>query len=99
KAVEDRYASNPNKAKDSVQQSNNWVNVVKALKGDKQSLKNLLDSKYLDQKMYDDAIQSMDEHDAKMLQKYPRPSGASPTSKPLTGYSLEANKRGVFIPT
>lgn len=55
KAVEERYKANPNKAKETVQQSNKWGKIESVLNGDTQYLDDLLSSMYLDQKMYDDA--------------------------------------------
>lgn len=99
KAVQDRYKANPNKAKATVEQSNNWSLVKNARNGDKNAVNQLLDSKYLDQKMHDDAISGIDGHSAKMSAAFPPPAGAKPGAKPLMGYKLEKNKNGVHIPT
>ena len=99
KAVEDRYKANPNKAKATVQESNNWPLVQKALEGDKNAVDSLLQAKYLDDAMAEDAKASIDAHDAAFVAANPAPSGAKPGAKPLKGYELKANKRGVFTPT
>jgi hypothetical protein len=59
KKVEERYAANPNKAKDTVQQSNNWNAVQNVLDGQAGSLDSLLEKKYIDQDMYDEATAGM----------------------------------------
>lgn len=61
KKVEQRYLDNPNKAKSSVQESNNWGTIQQALDDNnessfKQAIKKLLDNKYLDQDLYDEAV-------------------------------------------
>lgn len=99
KAVQDRYKANPNKAKATVEQSNNWGMVSKALHGDKNAVSQLLQSHYLDEKMYNDAISGIDAHTAKLQAEFPPPSGAKPGAKPLMGYTLEKNQNGVHVPT
>lgn len=61
KAVEQRYLDNPNKAKSSVQESNNWGKIQNVMNGEKLPLQELLDSKYIDQKMFDDAVKGIDD--------------------------------------
>jgi hypothetical protein len=99
KSVEDRYAANPNKAKATVQESNNWALVENALRGDKSAVQSLYAAKYLDQPMLEKAIVSIDGHDAAFKAAHPAPSGAKPGAQVLKGYDLQPNQRGVFIPT
>jgi hypothetical protein len=60
-AVKQRYLENPNKAKDSLEQSNKWSTVQDVVtNGNKDALKKLLDSQYVDQNLYDDALTKID---------------------------------------
>ena len=65
KKVEQRYLDNPNKAKATVQDSNKWTSIQNVLNGEKQNLSNLLDSKYLDEDLYNEAIAGIDAQNEK----------------------------------
>ena len=60
KKVQKRYADNPNKAKSTVEESNNWQHVVAAMEGNKSSVEKLYSSKYLDDAMYKEAIEKIE---------------------------------------
>lgn len=62
KSVEDRYKANPNKAKDTVQESNKWGAIKTVIDGDTDHLDSLLNSKYLDDDMYEKAKNGIAEH-------------------------------------
>lgn len=63
KEVETRYAAFPNKAKATVQQSNNWNTIQSVLDGHAGSLDKLLETKYIDQALFDQAKSSIEAKD------------------------------------
>lgn len=67
KKVEDRYKANPNKAKNTVQESNKWGAISDVLEGSTNNLDSLLNSKYLDQEMYEEAKKAISDHNTNMI--------------------------------
>jgi hypothetical protein len=64
--VKARYDANPNKAKATLEQSNNWSHVQSVTSGDQDladpALKKLLSSQYLDQALHDEAVAIYQQH-------------------------------------
>jgi isopentenyldiphosphate isomerase len=58
--VEQRYLDNPNKAKPTVQESNNWSLIQQAMGGDKSAVDSLLSKMYLTEEMHKEAIEAIE---------------------------------------